>query len=248
MFTKILRKRKKVLAPATSEGSNAQCRVMSDLLAPNGDAIQSWRIFRIMAEFVSGFELLRKYGLAVSFFGSARTRPGDPIYEATETLAGKLAKAGFAIITGGGPGVMGAANEGAFKAGGKSVGLNIELPMEQSLNPHTTESERFHFFFTRKVMLSFASEVYVYFPGGFGTLDELFELVTLVQTKKITRIPIVLYGRAYWTPLLTWIEQALAESGMINKEDMEIYHLVDSVDEAYEYIMEKADRSTFPQF
>lgn len=244
MFTKILRKKKQTLAPASPADPNAQCRVMTDLLAPDGDAIQSWRIFRIMAEFVAGFELLRKYGLAATFFGSARTRPGDPIYDAAEALAGRLAKAGFAIITGGGPGVMGAANEGAFKAGGKSVGLNIDLPTEQALNPHTTESERFHFFFTRKVMLSFASEVYVYFPGGFGTLDELFELVTLIQTKKISKIPIVLYGRAYWTPLLSWIQEALAEDGLINKEDVEIYHLVDSVDEAYTYIMGRVDLRT----
>lgn len=247
MLSKLIRKRKQTLAPLPPQSPDAQCRVMTDLLAPNGDAVQSWRIFRIMAEFVAGFELLRKYGLAATFFGSARTRPGDPIYEAAETLAGKLAKSGFSIITGGGPGVMGAANEGAFKVGGKSVGLNIELPMEQSLNPHTTESERFHFFFTRKVMLSFASEVYVYFPGGFGTLDELFELVTLVQTRKISTIPIVLYGKEFWAPLLSWIEQSLYPQGLISKEDMEIYHVVDSVDEAYEYIMAKANLSTLPQ-
>lgn len=247
MLSKLIRKRKQTLAPLPPQNPDAQCRVMTDLLAPNGDAVQSWRIFRIMAEFVAGFELLRKYGLAATFFGSARTRPGDPIYEAVEALAGKLAKSGFAVITGGGPGAMGAANEGAFKVGGKSVGLNIELPMEQTLNPHTTESERFHFFFTRKVMLSFASEVYIYFPGGFGTLDELFELVTLVQTRKISTIPIVLYGKEFWTPLLTWIEQTLYAQGMISKEDMEIYHVVDSVDEAYDYIMAKASLSTLPQ-
>ncbi len=219
-----------------------QCRVMTDLLDPQGDAVESWRIFRIMSEFVSGFEILRRYGLAVSFFGTARCQAGDEVYKAAELLAAKLAKSGFAVITGGGPGVMEAANVGAFKVGGKSVGMNIDLPMEQRLNPYTTESEHFHFFFTRKVMLSFASEVYVYFPGGFGTMDELFELITLVQTKKIDRIPIILYGKEFWTPLLKWIEETLFKKNkMIHKEDMEIYHLVDSVDEAYEYIMKRAN-------
>ncbi len=222
-----------------------QCRVMSNLLDPDGDAVESWRIFRIMSEFVSGFELLRKYGLAATFFGTARCEAGGEIYKASENLAAKLAKSGFAIITGGGPGVMEAANVGAFKVGGKSVGINIELPMEQRLNPYTTASEHFHFFFTRKVMLSFASEVYVYFPGGFGTLDEFFELVTLVQTKKIDRIPIIVYGKEYWTPLLKWIDETLYKKNKsITKDDMEIYHLVDSVDEAYEYIMKKVNFST----
>lgn len=226
-----------------------KCRVMSDLLDPGGDAIQSWRIFRIMSEFVSGFELLRRYGLAATFFGTARCQAGDEVYKASEELAAKLAKSGFAIITGGGPGVMEAANVGAFKVGGKSVGINIELPMEQRLNPYTTDAEHFHFFFTRKVMLSFASEVYVYFPGGFGTLDELFEIITLVQTKKISRIPIVLYGKDYWTPLLKWIDEVLYKKyKTISKEDVAIYHLVDSVDEAHDYIMKHADLCTPKQF
>ncbi|MBX9906482.1 TIGR00730 family Rossman fold protein [Patescibacteria group bacterium] len=218
---------------------------MSDLLDPNGDAVQSWRIFRIMSEFVSGFEILRKYGLAVTFFGSARRHAGDDVYQDAEDLAAKLAKAGFAIITGGGPGVMEAANVGAFKVGGHSVGLNIELPMEQSLNPYTTDTEKFHFFFIRKVMLSFAAEVYVYFPGGFGTMDELFEIITLVQTKKITPVPIILYGKEYWTPLLSWIEETMYKKyKMIDKEDMDIFHLVDSVEEAYEYIVKKTNFCT----
>jgi len=222
---------------------NKYRRIVTDLLGPNGDAVQSWRIFRIMAEFVSGFELLRKYGLAATFFGTARCGAGDDVYKAAEELAARLAKSDFTIITGGGPGVMEAANVGAFKVGGRSVGLNIELPMEQRLNPYTTESEDFHFFFTRKVMLSFASEVYVYFPGGFGTLDELFELVTLVQTKKITRIPIILYGKDFWTPLLSWIEKSLSKKyGTIHKEDLDIFTLVDSVDEAYDAIMKKVDK------
>lgn len=215
---------------------------MSDLLDPNGDAVQSWRIFRIMSEFVAGFELLRRYGLAVSFFGTARCQAGDEVYKAAEQLAAKLAKRNFTVITGGGPGVMEAANVGSFKVGGKSIGINIELPVEQRLNPYTTESENFHFFFTRKVMLAFASEVYVFFPGGFGTLDEFFEIITLVQTKKISSVPIILYGKAYWAPLIKWIDETLYKKyKTIHKEDMDLYHVVDSIDEAYDFIMKQTD-------
>lgn len=216
---------------------------MTDLFGPsNDDAVQSWRIFRIMSEFVDGFEILRKYGTAITFFGTARCRAGDPIYKQAEELAAMLARSGFAVITGGGPGIMEAANVGAFKVGGKSIGLNIELPTEQKLNPYVTESQNFHFFFSRKVMLSFASEVYVYFPGGFGTLDELFEIVTLIQTKKITQIPVVLYGKEFWTPLLAFMkEEMMKKHKTIHKEDLEIMHLVDSVEEAYEYITAHVD-------
>lgn len=242
----ILKRGKKETTTLTkAQTQYPQCRVMADLLDPNGDAVQSWRIFRIMAEFVEGFELLRKYGLTVTFFGTARAQANDPIYKAAENLAAKLAKSGFAVITGGGPGVMEAANVGAFKVGGKSIGLNIELPMEQRPNPYVTDTSKFHFFFTRKVMLSFAAEVYVYFPGGFGTLDEFFELVTLVQTKKISKIPIILYGKEFWTPLLRWIDEMLYKKyKTISKDDMAIYHVVDSVEEAHEYIMKHADLCT----
>lgn len=213
------------------------CRVITDLLDSNGDAIESWRVFRIMSEFVEGFELLRRHGLAATVFGSARTNPGDPIYKDAEELSAKLAKKGFAVITGGGPGVMEAANVGAFKVGGKSIGLNIKLPMEQKLNPYVTETETFDFFFSRKVMLAFASEVYIYFPGGFGTMDELFEIITLIQTKKIEKIPIVLYGKEYWTPLVKWMEtELLKKYKTISKEDLDLMHIVDSTDEAVKYI------------
>ncbi len=223
------------------DSRNMHCRVLTDLFETD-DAIQSWRIFRIMSEFVDGFEILRKYSTAATFFGSARLCQGDDMYHAAEELAAKLARSGFAIITGGGPGIMEAANVGSFKVGGKSVGLNIELPTEQKLNPYVTETEKFHFFFSRKVMLSFASEVYVYFPGGFGTLDELFEIITLIQTKKITQIPVVLYDKAFWTPLLNYLkETVLKEYKTISPEDLEIFHLVDSVDEAYKYIMKNVD-------
>ncbi len=218
------------------------CRIESDLFEASGDAVESWRVFRIMAEFVDGFELLRKYGLAATFFGSARTQPGDPYYKQAEELAAKLAKKGFAIISGGGPGIMEASNVGAFKVGGKSVGLNIQLPFEQKLNPYVTQSHNFHFFFSRKVMLTFASEVYVYFPGGFGTMDEFFEILTLIQTKKIKPVPIVLYGKDYWDPLLKYFKQTLLkEYKTISPEDMKLFHTVDSIDEATKYILKVVD-------
>lgn len=228
---------KKSSSETTKKKKVENCRVVTDLLDTNGDAIESWRVFRIMSEFVTGFELLRNYGLAATIFGSARTRPGEKLYKEAEELAAKLAKKGFAIITGGGGGIMEAANVGAFKVGGQSVGLNIELPTEQKLNPYTTESQQFDFFFSRKVMLAYASEVYVYFPGGFGTLDELFELLTLIQTKKIERIPVVLFGRDFWAPFMDLIEKKmLKEFKTISKEDIELLHIVDSVDEALKYI------------
>ncbi|XKT74968.1 MAG: TIGR00730 family Rossman fold protein [Patescibacteria group bacterium UBA2103] len=203
--------------------------------------IEPWRVFKIMSEFADGFETLQKYGLAATFFGSARCSLGDQIYDDAEELAGKLALRGFTIITGGSHGIMEAANKGAYEAGGQSVGMNIELPNEQTSNPYLTDSVEFDHFFSRKVMLTFAAEVYVYFPGGFGTMDELFEILTLVQTKKIKQIPIVLYGKEYWQPILDLIKTQFAEKHKtISPEDMDLYHLVDSVDEAYEYIIENA--------
>lgn len=223
------------------------CRVVTELLDPSGadgDAVQSWRVFRIMSEFVQGFELLRSHGLAVTFWGSARTQPDDEYYKDAEALAAKLAKKKFSVISGGGPGIMEASNVGAFKVGGRSVGLNIMLPFEQKLNPYTTESLNFDFFFSRKVMLTFASEVYVYFPGGFGTLDELFEILTLIQTQKIEKIPIVLYGKEFWEPLLRFFEKDLLKKyKTISPEDLDLFHVVDSVDEAYKYII-KNTRTT----
>jgi len=217
---------------------NENRQIEQALLCEENNAIESWRIFKIMAEFVSGFEVLRRYDLAATFFGSARCELGDKVYENTTELAQRLSEADFTVITGGGGGVMEAANKGAKNAGGNSVGLNIKLPNEQILNKHVTDSEGFHYFFTRKVMLAFASEVYIFMPGGFGTLDEFFELATLVQTKKIKRLPLILFGRDHWEPMLSWIEKELYSNlHAIDKDDMEIYHLVDSVDEAYDTIM-----------
>lgn len=208
------------------------------LLVCKPKKIESWRVFKIMSEFVEGFDIIRRYGLAVTFFGSARATLENKTYASATELAGRLAKKGFSVITGGSAGIMQAANKGAYEAGGVSVGLNINLPDAQVYNPYLTEHFGFDHFFVRKVMLTYASEVYVYFPGGFGTLDEFFEIVTLVQTKKIRRVPIVLFGKDYWAPLLSFIEQKLfKEHESIDKTDMDLYTVVDTVDEAFDYII-----------
>lgn len=225
------------LAHAVHEGH----RTMPEdrpLLVCKPKKIESWRIFKIMAEFIEGFDIIRRYGLAATFFGSTRATLENDVYKHATELAGRLTKKGFAIITGGSSGVMQAANKGAFEAGGASVGLNINLPMAQTYNHYLTEKFGFDHFFVRKVMLTYASEVYVYFPGGFGTLDEFFEIVTLVQSKKIRSVPIVLFGRSYWEPLLAYIENTLYKKlNAIDESDMKLYTLVDSVDEAYDYII-----------
>lgn len=206
------------------------------------EEIEPWRVFRIMSEFVEGFDTLKNYGLAATFFGSARENLDKSIYADAERLAGKLAKAGFTVITGGGHGIMGAANKGAYEAGGNSVGFTIELPNKKAEpeNDYLTEHMHFDHFFSRKVMLALASEVYIYFPGGFGTMDEFFEILTLVQTQKILQVPIVLYDKEYWTPLTEFIDKNLVEKHKtVSKEETELYHIVDSVEEAFEYISEK---------
>ena len=199
--------------------------------------LEPWRVFKIMSEFVEGFELLQKYPTSVTMFGSNRRGFEDHFYTHATELAYRLAKKGFAVITGGSAGIMEAANKGAHEAGGASVGLNIALDEKQSTNGFVTDSFTFNHFFVRKTMLTFASEVYVFFPGGFGTLDEFFEIVTLIQTKKIRRVPVIIYGKEYWDPLLAFIEKKLfKEHKAIDEEHMQIYTVVDSVDEAYDYI------------
>jgi uncharacterized protein (TIGR00730 family) len=212
------------------------CRISREIMPANKEENDK-RIFRIMTELRDGFDFLKKYTLAATFFGSSRCGVGDEFYEHAEELAGRLAKEGFAIITGGAAGIMEAANRGAYQAGGKSVGINIKLPMEQHPNNYTTDSKDFYYFFVRKIMLTFASEVYIYFPGGFGTLDEFFEIITLVQTEKIGPIPIILFGKKYWTPLIEWLENELYEHyHTISREDLKFFWMVDSVEEAFDLI------------
>jgi uncharacterized protein (TIGR00730 family) len=195
----------------------------------------SWRVFRIMAEFVEGFEALADAGPAVALFGSARTGPGDVYYRAAEKLAGLLAKANYTVITGGGPGIMEAGNKGAFEAGGKSVGCNITLPMEQQANHYQSTSLDFHYFYVRKVMFVKYSTAFVCFPGGFGTMDEFFEVVTLIQTSKIEAFPVILYGSDYWTGLVDWMRRTF-KPRFIDGEDLEIFRIVDTPEDALKEI------------
>lgn len=200
--------------------------------------VESWRIFKIMSEFIQGFDIIRRYGLVATVFGSARTSSDNEFYIQAAELAGRLSKRGFVMVTGGSSGIMEAANKGAFESGGTSVGLNIQLHDGHGYNPYLTQKYLFDHFFVRKVMLAYAAEVYIFFPGGFGTLDEFFEMVMLVQTGKIRKIPIVLYGKKYWEPLLAVIEKTLyRDYAAIDEGDMALYTLVDSVDEAYEHIV-----------
>lgn len=199
---------------------------------------EAWRIERMTAEIRDGFEFLKKYTLAATIYGSSRSAPSDPYYQAAEALAGKLSRSGFAVVTGGAGGIMEAGNKGAYEEKGESIGLNINLPHEQASNHFVTAEMDFNYFFTRKVMLAFASEVYVYFPGGYGTLNEFFEILTLVQTHKIKPIPIVLYGKDYWQSALDFLEKRLYEQyHFIDEGDLKLYTLVDSVDEAYHAIL-----------
>ena len=191
----------------------------------------TWRVLRIQGEFVHGFNALAEIGAGVAVFGSARVSAEDPSYDAARELGRKLAEAGFAVITGGGPGIMEAANLGAREAGGLSVGLNIELPFEQAGNPHANLAINFRYFFVRKTMFVKYADGFAIFPGGLGTLDELFEALTLVQTRKIDRFPIVLYDSAYWKGLLDWIEGTQLARGMISPEDLNLLVVTDSVDE-----------------
>ncbi|HWF88767.1 MAG TPA: TIGR00730 family Rossman fold protein [Pyrinomonadaceae bacterium] len=195
-----------------------------------------WRVFRIMGEFVEGFDELATLSRGIAIFGSARTKPDDPDYHAAQETGALLAAQGFAVITGGGPGIMEAANRGAFEAGGLSIGCNIELPFEQKANPYQTLSLTFKYFFVRKMMFVKYSLAFVIFPGGFGTFDELFEALTLIQTKKIRNFPIVLFGSQYWRGMLDWIRAVVLPGGKISDHDMDIFHITDSPAEVVEIV------------
>lgn len=203
-------------------------------------AHDTWQIFKIMAEFVDGFEKLSKIGPCVSIFGSARIKADHEYYLLAEEIAFKLTKEGYGIITGGGPGIMEAANKGAKTAGGKSVGLNIELPFEQSSNPYIDSDKliTFDYFFVRKLMFIKYAQGFVVLPGGFGTMDELFEALTLIQTKKIGKFPIVMAGKEYWSGLFDWIKTTLVREKMIDPNDLNLLHLADDADAAVKHINE----------
>jgi len=197
---------------------------------------ESWRIFRIMAEFVEAIETLSQVKHAVSIFGSARTKPDDPYYQKAELLARRLVEKGFGVITGGGPGVMAAANKGAAEAGGQSVGMNIRLPFEQKPNPYANISIDYKYFFIRKVMFVKYAVAYVILPGGFGTMDELFEALTLIQTKRIKCFPVILMGSEYWKGLFDWLRKTMLRDNKISIEDLDLLQIIDDPDEAVKHI------------
>ncbi len=197
---------------------------------------ESWRIFRIMAEFVDAIDTLSRVHQAVTIFGSARVKPGTPFYEKTQYLAAKLVNNGFSVITGGGPGVMEAANKGAAEAGGTSVGMNIQLPFEQKPNPYANIAINYHYFFIRKVMFVKYAMAYVILPGGFGTMDELFEALTLIQTRRIKGFPVILMGSEYWRGLIHWLKNTMLKEDMILPADLDLIQVIDDPDEVVKHI------------
>lgn len=211
----------------------------------------AWRIFKIMGEFVEGYDRLHKIGPCISIFGSARTKPDDHYYQKAADIAQKLTKIGFGVITGGGPGIMEAANKGAQEGGGKSVGLCINLPFEEQANPYVDKEYtlKFDYFFARKVMLVKYAKGFVVFPGGFGTLDEFFESLTLIQTKKTNPFPIILFGNSYWDGLLKWLKNSMLEAGTINENDLKLFSITNDVDEAVNIIADFYKQRSFkPNF
>lgn len=222
------------------EFENEEEKITHNLKQKNWNEIKSndsWAIFKIMSEFVNGYEKMGRIGPCVSIFGSARTKPEDKYYGLTEKIAYKISKAGYGVITGGGPGIMEAGNKGAHLGGGISVGLNIELPFEQHFNPYidVDKNLQFDYFFVRKVMFVKYSQGFVVMPGGFGTLDELFEAITLIQTKKIGKFPIILVGSEFWTGLFEWIKSVMLEKySNINAEDLNLIKIVDDPDQVVE--------------
>jgi uncharacterized protein (TIGR00730 family) len=239
---------------ATEESSKGTLNVPAHLLPevqPKDDFRNSphWRVLRIQAEFVDGWNFLAELKRSVTIFGSARFPESDPWYQEARKLGRILADNDYNVVTGGGPGIMEAGNRGAHEggAGGDSIGLNIQLPTEQRVNPYVDKSIGFHYFFSRKVMLSFAAQAYVYFPGGFGTLDEFTEIVTLIQTKKISvKIPVILVDRDFWQPFIDWLRQSvLAKYQAVGAEDFDIFTLVDTAEEAFEIIKKSPERAEF---
>lgn len=230
---------------ATEQGGARQVTQDEQLLqTPRQDEFtrtDTWRVFRIMGEFVEGFDDLATVTRGVSIFGSARTPADNPYYAASQETAALLARAGFTVITGGGPGIMESANRGAFEAGGVSVGCNIELPFEQSPNPYQTRSLKFKYFFVRKTMFIKYSNAFVIFPGGFGTLDELFEALTLIQTRKINNFPVILFGAEFWRGMLDWLEGTILKSKYISPEDRGLLHVTDSPSEVVDIIRRSQD-------
>lgn len=206
----------------------------------------TWRIFRIMAEFVDGFQFLSQSSREVTVFGSARLPEDNHWYQEVARLTKMLGDAGFTVITGGGPGIMEAANKGAYEAGAPSLGINIQLPMEQRTNPYVTASRGFHYFFTRKVMLTASGQAYIFCPGGFGTLDEFFEIVTLIQTEKMDKIPVVLIGHEYWDGIMSWVKEVCRDQlQTISPEDLDIFTIVDTAEDAFDLIKDSKERTFF---
>ena len=204
----------------------------------------TWRIFKIISEFVEGFEKLTEVGPAISIFGSARSVEGDLNYNNAHELGSTMARKDIAVITGGGPGIMEAANKGAFEAGGRSIGINIELPFEQRPNQYTTDLITMKYFFIRKVLLVKYAQAFVIFPGGFGTMDECFEALTLIQTMKIRPFPIILVGKEYWEGLLKWIRDEMLKNGLVREDDYELIRLVDDVKEAEKIILDFIEKNS----
>jgi uncharacterized protein (TIGR00730 family) len=225
-----------------ARSTTADQRLLDSTLREEWKTKDAWRALRILSEFVEGFDTLADLPTAVSVFGSARSKPGSPECDLAERLGRALAGAGYAVITGGGPGVMEAANKGAAEAGGRSVGLGIELPFEQGLNQWIDLGIDFRYFFARKTMFVKYAQAFVVLPGGFGTMDELFEALTLVQTRKVTRFPVVLMGAEYWQGLLDWMRGSMLADGKITPADLELVCLTDDVDEAVRHIV-TADRA-----
>lgn len=244
----------KKLKNSSGNGSKGKLNVPAKMLVSIQKPIHDWRssfhwrVFRIMSEFVDGFQFLADFKKTVTFFGSARFPENDKWYKEAQKLARLLSAQGFSIVTGGGPGIMEAANRGAVEGKkGSSIGLNIQLPYEQRINPYVRKAIGFHYFFTRKVMLSYSAQVYVFFPGGFGTLDEVYEILTLIQTRKIyEKIPVVLIGKDFWGNAEKFMKEYMVEKyATIDAEDLDLYTIVDTAEEAFKIIKKSKPRSRF---